>query len=162
MSTERTHPGNRIRSTKGTGITTILSRIAGPLTTVTEKILSKAESVVAPTIRKLANSQFEMSEREAHELYAFVALMFVRVPAYREFLDASAAKMMKMFAKEQASDREEFYRTVAERELFPRSNPDRTNCRDGLFGSSPRGLPCAKPRTPSATASANPRHATIS
>jgi hypothetical protein len=42
----------------------------------TEKMLSRVESVVAPTIKKLANSQFRLNDRQRSELYSFVALMF--------------------------------------------------------------------------------------
>jgi len=74
-----------------------------------EKMLSRAESMVAPTIRKLANPQFKMTDKQRSELYSFVALMFVRVPAYREFLDDQAGRMMKAFGQKKARDKEEFY-----------------------------------------------------
>ena len=78
----------------------------------TEKMLSKAESMVAPTIKKLRNPQFKMNDTQRSELYTFVALMFVRVPAYREFLDAQASKFMKRVSQGLARDRDEFYRTL--------------------------------------------------
>lgn len=81
-----------------------------------EKMLSRAESLVAPTIRKLANPQFRMSDRQRSELYSFVALTFVRVPAYREFIDSQAGKIMKAFSQKKARDKEEFYRSLREYE----------------------------------------------
>ena len=81
-----------------------------------EKLLSKVESIVAPTIRKLANPQFKMNDQQRGELYAFVALMFVRVPAYREFIDKTMSEMMKRFAVSQAKDSEKFYGAVKEME----------------------------------------------
>src|ERR1700732_4798211 len=52
-----------------------------------EKMLAKVESAIAPIIRKLANPLFVMDENQRSELYTFVALTYVRVPAYREFID---------------------------------------------------------------------------
>src|SRR6267154_2574190 len=48
-----------------------------------EKSLSSAESVVAPIFRKIANPQFQMSDDERTSLFVFVAMTFVRVPAFR-------------------------------------------------------------------------------
>jgi hypothetical protein len=79
-----------------------------------EKVFSKAESVVAPTIRKVGNPQFKMSDRQRSELYTFVALMFVRVPAYREFLDQLMGKIMKSYTQKQASDPEKFAAAMKE------------------------------------------------
>jgi hypothetical protein len=78
----------------------------------TEKMLSKVESMVAPVMKKLANPLFKMSEVQRSELYSFVALTFVRVPAYREFIDTQAAKMAQRFVQSCAMDREKFYAVV--------------------------------------------------
>jgi hypothetical protein len=77
-----------------------------------EKILSKAESMVAPTIKRLRNPLFTMGDAERRELYSFVALMFVRVPAYRDFVDAQAGRMMKRLSQDIARNRERFYESV--------------------------------------------------
>jgi hypothetical protein len=86
----------------------------GCLDDSTEKILSRTESIVAPTIRKLGNPQFKMSDQQCSELYSFVSLMFVRVPAYREFLNSMAARMMKAYSQQQARDPEKFYASMKE------------------------------------------------
>jgi hypothetical protein len=82
----------------------------------TEKVLSRAESVVAHTFRKLANPQFTMTEKERSELYSFVALMFVRVPAYREYIDNLASRMMKAHSQSIARDRDKFYAMIRQYE----------------------------------------------
>lgn len=74
-----------------------------------EVALSHAESIVAPIIRKLANPQFKITDAQRGELYAFVAMTFVRVPAWREFLDRRAAELMKKVTKDRAADKERFY-----------------------------------------------------
>jgi hypothetical protein len=60
-----------------------------------ERILSTLESRVSPVLRKIANPQFQMSLEQVGSLYLFVALVFVRVPAWREFVDKYAADTMK-------------------------------------------------------------------
>jgi hypothetical protein len=77
-----------------------------------EKMLGKAESLVAPVIRKLANPQFRMSPIQRSELYMFIAMMFVRVPAYREFLDLLAARFMKAHSQEEARNADKFYASM--------------------------------------------------
>lgn len=81
-----------------------------------EKLLSRVESVVAPTIRKLANSQFRPTLRQISELYTFVSIMYVRVPAYRDFINASAAEVAKVHAQEMARDRSSFFKLLDEYE----------------------------------------------
>lgn len=53
-----------------------------------------------------------MSDKQRSELYSFISLMFVRVPAYREFIDKYAAELMKRKAQDRAQDKEEFGRSV--------------------------------------------------
>ncbi len=87
-----------------------------------EKILSKAESLAAPIFRKIANPQFQLSDQQRLELYSFVAMMFVRVPAYREFVDKAAGQMMRDFTKQRASNAEEFYASLREFEAKTGNN----------------------------------------
>ncbi len=81
-----------------------------------ERLLQRTETIVSPTIRKLANPQFVMNETQRSELYTFVAIMYVRVPAYREFIDRQAALLMKRFGQDRARDREAFYADLKEAE----------------------------------------------
>jgi hypothetical protein len=74
-----------------------------------EKSLSTAESVVAPTFKKLANRQCQMSDEERDNLFVFVAMTFARVPAFRNYLDYAMARVMKHHNKEQAQNKDEFY-----------------------------------------------------
>jgi hypothetical protein len=73
-----------------------------------ERMLARAESAMAPVIRKLANPLFVMNETQRSELYTFVALTYVRVPAYREFIDRQAGEFMKRFTQETARDADKF------------------------------------------------------
>jgi hypothetical protein len=77
-----------------------------------EKTLSKIESTVAPFFRKVGNLQFEISAEQRGNLYVFVAMLFVRVPAYREFMDKQAAEMMRKQNTNLAGDREKFYESM--------------------------------------------------
>jgi len=77
-----------------------------------EKMLGKAESLVSPIIRKLSNPQFQMTNKQRSTLYTFVALTFVRVPAYRNFIDEEAEKHFSRFVQNVASERERFHRKV--------------------------------------------------
>lgn len=79
-----------------------------------EKGLSKVESVVAPIIRKLGSPQFKMTESQVGELYLFVAVTYVRVPALREYLDTIFGVVMKEQSKKMARNKEEFYRAFKE------------------------------------------------
>lgn len=69
-----------------------------------ERMLSKIESIVAPTFRRLANPQFEMDQRETEELYSFVALTFVRVPSFRDYVNRTFAKWLKDRMQRKAAD----------------------------------------------------------
>jgi hypothetical protein len=101
-----------------------------------EKMLSRAESLVAPTIRKLANPQFKMNEQQISELYTFVALMYVRVPAYREFVNVVSAKMIKEFAQNQALDNDKFYEILKDYETKTgRSVGDHKKLREFLLSN---------------------------
>ena len=74
-----------------------------------ERFLSKAESIVAPFFRKIANPQFQINEQQRNDLFAFVAMTFVRVPAYRSYIDRGLSVMMKKNQKEYAQNAEKFY-----------------------------------------------------
>src|ERR1017187_366861 len=81
-----------------------------------EKMLARAESTVAPVIRKLANPLFSMNDVQRSELYSFVALTYVRVPAYREFIDKQAGTLMKRFTQEKFKDEVVFLASLKEYE----------------------------------------------
>lgn len=63
---------------------------AGTRNETAEQVLSVVESRVSPILKGLAHPQFRMTAEQVASLYLFVALMFVRVPAWREFLDKYA------------------------------------------------------------------------
>jgi hypothetical protein len=91
-----------------------------------EKLLSRIESIVAPTIRKLANPQFKPTAQQVSELYTFVSIMYVRVPAWREFVNSSVSKLMKDHAQEQARDRSGFFKLLDQyEEKTGKTIPDR-------------------------------------
>jgi hypothetical protein len=75
----------------------------------TERMLSRTESLAAPIFKKLANPQFEITNEQREMLYSFIALMFVRVPAYREYINKIASDCAKRISQEQARDRDSFY-----------------------------------------------------
>ena len=79
-----------------------------------ERILSALESRVSPVLQKIANPQFQMSPEQVGSLYLFVALMFVRVPAWREFLGKYAAARMKSLDMKVARDPEQFHADFVE------------------------------------------------
>jgi len=72
------------------------------------------ESLVAPVIRKLANPQFKMNEHQVGELYAFVAITYVRVPAWREYADTLFGLLLKDRCRKSARNREEFFEDLKE------------------------------------------------
>src|SRR5262249_12766878 len=75
----------------------------------TEKMLSTVESIVAPTFVKLANPHFQMTRQQRDELFTFVALTFVRVPAYRSYLDRGFSAFVKKRSQDLAQNAEAFY-----------------------------------------------------
>lgn len=82
-----------------------------------EKVLSQSESVVAPIFKKIANPQFRMTNTQAGNLLAFVAMTFVRVPAYRSYIDRTMEQIMKNVSQQHAQDREKFYADCKQMEL---------------------------------------------
>lgn len=81
-----------------------------------ERMLSKIESIVAPTFRRLANPQFEMGQREIEELYSFVALTFVRVPSFRDYMNRAFEKWLKHRMQRKAADAAAFVAQCKEME----------------------------------------------
>lgn len=79
----------------------------------TETILGKIESHIAPTVKKLANPQFKMSDQQRSELYTFLASMFVRVPAYRDYANQQFGEHMKALTQDQARNRTKFYEMIS-------------------------------------------------
>lgn len=79
-----------------------------------ERILSTLESRVSPVLKGISNPQFQMSPEQTGSLYLFVALMFVRVPAWREFLDKAAVETMKNLNLKLAQDPDHFYASFVE------------------------------------------------
>ncbi|MGB9075133.1 MAG: DUF4238 domain-containing protein [Terriglobales bacterium] len=69
------------------------------------------ESRVAEPIRKLANPQYKITPEKAGELYLFVALMFARVPSWREFIDDRLTEAVKQMHHSDAQHKERFYDT---------------------------------------------------
>jgi uncharacterized protein DUF4238 len=84
----------------------------GERDTTAEDVLKQAESVVAPTVRKLANPQFELTPKAQGDLYFFVALMFARVPAWRDYLDQLFSKTSKKAHVDFAKSKEKFYESM--------------------------------------------------
>jgi Protein of unknown function (DUF4238) len=73
-----------------------------------EKLFSVIESKAAPIVKSLLDPAFVLNKVHVEKLFTFVALMFVRVPAYRDFLNTQASAMAKRFGQAIAKNREEF------------------------------------------------------
>jgi hypothetical protein len=74
-----------------------------------ENALQGAERQVAPIIRKLANPLYVLTQENAYHLTIFVALMFSRVPSWRDYLNTLAGKVIKEKLVKLASDKEQFH-----------------------------------------------------
>jgi hypothetical protein len=70
---------------------------------VVEEVLSKLESMAAPTLKKLAERDFHLSDRERGELAAFVALSFTRTPFFREQTNSVLEMLMKRITETAAA-----------------------------------------------------------
>jgi len=81
-----------------------------------EDALKVIESKVAPVIRKLANPQYDLTPENASSLILFVAIMFARVPSWRENVDKIIGKVMKDGHLKLAQDKERFHKSCADME----------------------------------------------
>jgi hypothetical protein len=81
-----------------------------------EKMLARVECAIAPVIRKLANPLFVINDVQRSELYSFVALTYVLVPAYRDFIDKQYGALMKRFTQDKAKDATAFAASLKEYE----------------------------------------------
>jgi hypothetical protein len=79
-----------------------------------ERVLNTIESTVSPVLRKIANPHYQMTIQQAGSLYMFVALMFARVPAWRDFLNKCAADTMKQLGMNIAIDSKQFHADYVE------------------------------------------------
>ena len=82
-----------------------------------EDLLKTLESQVAPIIRRLANPQYLLTPLNAGNLIVFVALMFARVPSWREHLDTLTGQFIKQNQLKLARDKEKFHKLYAGFEL---------------------------------------------
>jgi hypothetical protein len=73
-----------------------------------EHALTVVENAVAPIIRKIARVTADLTQPQIASLYAFVAVMFTRVPAWRSALDKMAAELMRQKSVERARDKKQF------------------------------------------------------
>jgi hypothetical protein len=83
----------------------------------TERTLQKIESVVAPTLQKIGNRQFQLTDTARNELYYFTALMFARVPAWREHLDRLFSEITKEQQIKLAQEKDKFYASLKDFEI---------------------------------------------
>jgi hypothetical protein len=81
-----------------------------------ETTLEAIESQAARPVCKLANPQFTPSSEQMGYVYLFVALMFARVPSWRENLDKILGKLIREFELRNATDREKFHKLCADME----------------------------------------------
>jgi hypothetical protein len=81
-----------------------------------ENVLMEVESKVAPIVRELSTPQYVLTPENAGHLMIFVAIMFARVPSWREYLDNMAARTAKELHRKIASDKERFYKSCADME----------------------------------------------
>ena len=78
-----------------------------------EQMYAKTESVVARPISKSRNALFTMTDDEAGNIRAFVALAFTRVPHYIDFVRKSQVAIAKKIFARKAAD-EAGFRAMAE------------------------------------------------
>lgn len=75
-----------------------------------ENALQGAEWQAAPIIRKLANPMYVLTQENAAHLTVFVALMFARVPSWREYLNTLAGQVIRHKLINLANDKETFHK----------------------------------------------------
>jgi hypothetical protein len=78
-----------------------------------EQAIAEAECRIAPTVRKIGNPSFVPTPEHQDDLLIFVALTFVRVPAYLNFIEAQRNKWTKELAIRTAKDKAGFGETWA-------------------------------------------------
>jgi hypothetical protein len=88
----------------------------GKRDTTAEDALKTIESQVAPVISKLANPQYAVTREQMGNLYFFIALMFVRTPAWRDNLDRMMAELARKTQLRTAQDKEQFFKSCGEYE----------------------------------------------
>lgn len=79
-----------------------------------EKQLARIESIAAPIIRKLVTPHYVLTPEKAAELIFFIALTFVRTPAWREHLNRVAVKAKRDHDIKLAQNKEPFYEMLRE------------------------------------------------
>ena len=79
-----------------------------------ERMYARAESVVAPAMSKSRNPLFALTDQDAGNVRAFVALSFTRVPHFIDFLKESQITLAKKLASKRAQRSTKFVETVAE------------------------------------------------
>jgi len=91
-----------------------------------EKMYSKTESIVAPAISKSRNPLFLMTDQDAGNIRAFIALTFTRVPHFIDFVRENQVQAAKIFATKKVLQDQNFNETVSTiNERFGTSiNPD--------------------------------------
>ncbi|WP_158943372.1 DUF4238 domain-containing protein [Granulicella sp. S190] len=78
-----------------------------------EKMYSRTESIVAPAILKSRNPLFLMTDEDAGNIRAFIALSFTRVPHFIDFVKESQIELAKKLAADIARKDTKFEETVA-------------------------------------------------
>ncbi|MDR5729206.1 MAG: DUF4238 domain-containing protein [Terriglobia bacterium] len=66
----------------------------------TEQMLGTLENIVAPIFHHLRRREHKLSPQEVGHLFAFMGVMFVRVPAYREYRDIMTGMEVTLYAQE--------------------------------------------------------------
>lgn len=89
---------------------------AGERDETAENLLKGIESRVALPIRKLANPHYVPTREGMADLTFFVAVMFARVPSWREFLDRLFGETMKTKSMELARDKDKFAEMIQQAE----------------------------------------------
>jgi Protein of unknown function (DUF4238) len=79
-----------------------------------ERMYSRTESIVAPAISKSRNPLFRLTDNDAANIRAFIALSFTRVPHFIDFVKESQIKLAKSLAAKSARQDEKFDETVSE------------------------------------------------
>lgn len=73
-----------------------------------ENALATIESMVAPVLEKVADSDYFPEEEDRGVVATFIALMFTRVPSHREFTNREFGRFMTGWLQEDARNEEKF------------------------------------------------------
>lgn len=93
----------------------------------TEHMLGTIENMVAPIFHGLRRREYKMSPQDVGYLFAFIGVMFVRVPAYREYRDKMAGMAITLHAQEMMKKPgvfEKFLRYYEAKTGKPVANPE--------------------------------------